>query len=349
MDHTPNPRTKRSRRANAILAVLGDRPIAYHPALVKPLGGINETVFVCQLLYWDGKGGTPGGWIYKTRADLEEETGLTRYNQETVRKNLIALGVLEEQRRGVPGKMHYRLQFARLSELIEQAYPEPSDDGEAHNVETPQCGDTALSQCGNTTNKNAGSPQSITESTQETTSESTNTGASAPDPSPAARHLADARSRLGSDPLSVAAHCQRARDQAGGRVWTVPVEAGGTDRAGGLMLSAWLTAKGVDPDVVPDKAKAKFQAGLSKLAATLDGITPEQATRAVEIVLDKENPEFAYYTYSDPAVEKFKRDWTDVALRLLSGQPGYLTARDPAQQATGIAAFKRVAQKRGLA
>jgi len=174
-------------------------------------------------------------------------------------------------------------------------------------------------------------------------------GASAPG-NPAQQRLERTRARLGADPFSVAASCKRAQDDAGGEVWTVPVEAGGTDRTGALMLDAWLATKGVDPAVVPKPVQDEFRATLSKLAATLEGIAPEQAAIAVEIVLDRDNPEFAYYTYTDPAVAKFKRDWTDVALRLLSGQPGYLTARDPTDkgQPKGLAALRLALKREGV-
>jgi hypothetical protein len=34
-------------------------------------------IFARQLFFWDGKGETPGGWIYKTQKEWTEETGLS--------------------------------------------------------------------------------------------------------------------------------------------------------------------------------------------------------------------------------------------------------------------------------
>jgi hypothetical protein len=31
------------------------RPVAYYPQLSHITGGVKETLFLCQLLYWDGK------------------------------------------------------------------------------------------------------------------------------------------------------------------------------------------------------------------------------------------------------------------------------------------------------
>jgi hypothetical protein len=137
----------RSDTANALIALLQDRPVAYHPMLAKILGGVKQAIFVSQLLYWHGKGIRPDGFIWKTREEFQEETGLTRYEQETARKHLRDLGVLEEKRKGVPGKMHYRLDTGKLGELIVEhnestmldSHFVKSDKPTLCKVETPQC------------------------------------------------------------------------------------------------------------------------------------------------------------------------------------------------------------------
>ena len=111
---------------DAILVLLGDRPVAYHPILAKKLGGVEVAVFVSQLLYWTGRGKLPGGWIYKTAKALEDETGLTRRNQKTARKHLIKLKILEEDLRGVPATMHYRLDMNALAETLNSSLAHPA-------------------------------------------------------------------------------------------------------------------------------------------------------------------------------------------------------------------------------
>ncbi|HID4550777.1 TPA: hypothetical protein ACXE7R_005135 [Enterobacter cloacae] len=59
-----------------------------------------------------------GNWFYKTQTDLEEETGLTRYEQEGARKKLVSCGVLEEAKRGIPAKLYFRVNQERLEELL---------------------------------------------------------------------------------------------------------------------------------------------------------------------------------------------------------------------------------------
>lgn len=103
----------------AVLNLLGDRPIAYHPILAKKLGGVEAAVFVSQLLYWTGRSKLPNGWIFKSQAEFEEETGLTRRNQETARKKLKELGVLEEELKGIPAVLHFRLNLEKIAGLLD--------------------------------------------------------------------------------------------------------------------------------------------------------------------------------------------------------------------------------------
>ncbi|RLC33283.1 hypothetical protein DRH14_05155 [Candidatus Shapirobacteria bacterium] len=141
-----------SKEAQALLKLLGDRPVAYHPQLARILGGVKEALFVSQMLYWQGKGRIPDGWIWKTRAEWTEETGLSRWEQETARKNLCRLGVLEEKRQGIPAKLYYRLNLERLHELIVAKLDDLQQDG------------------GDTTNKKVGEALTTPENTSQTTS-----------------------------------------------------------------------------------------------------------------------------------------------------------------------------------
>ena len=62
-------------------ALLSDRPIAFHPAMARLLGGINEALLFQQLAYWSDKGDDPE-WIYKSQVELEAETCLSAYQQK---------------------------------------------------------------------------------------------------------------------------------------------------------------------------------------------------------------------------------------------------------------------------
>ncbi len=108
---------------DAMRQLLSDRPIAFHPMLARLLGGINEALLFQQLAYWSGKGRDPD-WIYKTQAELEEETTLSRYQQEQARGKLRRLGILEEQRRGVPAKLYYRVVWEAVFRVLETGIQE---------------------------------------------------------------------------------------------------------------------------------------------------------------------------------------------------------------------------------
>jgi hypothetical protein len=125
----------------SILVILGS-PIAYYTAFAKAFGSVEAGIFTSQFFYWYGRGHNPEGWIYKTQEEIEQETGLTRRNQETARKRLRALGVLEETRMGAPSRLFYRLNLDRLfllidrwtttGSLLEENMPEGHDGGFRH-------------------------------------------------------------------------------------------------------------------------------------------------------------------------------------------------------------------------
>ena len=95
---------------------LVDRPIAFQRSFVRLGVGITGALLLSQIVYWQNR--MEGQWFYKTQTDLEEETGLTRYEQEGARKKLVSCGVLEEAKRGIPAKLYFRVNQERLEELL---------------------------------------------------------------------------------------------------------------------------------------------------------------------------------------------------------------------------------------
>ncbi|ELM8039122.1 hypothetical protein Q2Q67_003953 [Escherichia coli] len=95
---------------------LVDRPIAFQRSFVRLGVGITGALLLSQIVYWQNR--MEGNWFYKTQTDLEEETGLTRYEQEGARKKLVSCGVLEEAKRGIPAKLYFRINQERLEELL---------------------------------------------------------------------------------------------------------------------------------------------------------------------------------------------------------------------------------------
>lgn len=105
--------------SNLIKALLR-RPIAVHPIVIKAFGSAKLGILWSQFYYWSDKTSDPDGWIYKTREDLFDETGLSRKEQETARELGIKLGVLESVPMGMPRKVHFRVRMETSLKLIEQ-------------------------------------------------------------------------------------------------------------------------------------------------------------------------------------------------------------------------------------
>lgn len=91
------------------LLSLFDRPIAFHRPLVTITGSITAALMLSQAIYWSRRTTDDDGWFYKTLAEWEEETGMTRREQETARAKLRELGFIEEERRGMPARLYYRV------------------------------------------------------------------------------------------------------------------------------------------------------------------------------------------------------------------------------------------------
>lgn len=92
----------------AILDLL-DRPIAFHRCFVRITGSVTAALMLSQAWHWTKYTKDPDGWFWKSRAEWIEETGLTRFEQESARKRLREKGFLIEKLKGVPATVHFRV------------------------------------------------------------------------------------------------------------------------------------------------------------------------------------------------------------------------------------------------
>lgn len=97
-----------------MITELLDRPIAFHRSLVRLGIGVTGALMLSQAIYWHRRTSDAGNWFYKTQAQWEDETGLTRSEQEGARKKLVKAGYLEEKKEGVPCKLHYRVNLEKI-------------------------------------------------------------------------------------------------------------------------------------------------------------------------------------------------------------------------------------------
>lgn len=91
-----------------ILQILAP-PIAFQRCLVPITGSVNAALLLSQAIYWTSRTSDPDGWFYKSQKDWEEETALTRSEQEIARKQLKATGFWQEKLKGVPATLYFRV------------------------------------------------------------------------------------------------------------------------------------------------------------------------------------------------------------------------------------------------
>ena len=100
--------------------LIPDRPIAFNRDFVRLGIGITGALFLSQLVYWSKR--TKDCWFYKTADEWEEETGMSRKEQETARKRLREAGILSEKKQGIPAKLYFMLNENKLIELMDAVF-----------------------------------------------------------------------------------------------------------------------------------------------------------------------------------------------------------------------------------
>ena len=139
--------------------IAGDA-VAFYPAFRKVLGlNATATQFLSQAVYWTER--TEDGWFYKTSEEWNEELGLTLEEVKGARKKLKSIGILTEQRKGIPAKLYYKVDTDELLAVLSGEKPLTVV------VKTPKLEVVKPAICSEE------NPRSITETTQETTAETT--------------------------------------------------------------------------------------------------------------------------------------------------------------------------------
>jgi hypothetical protein len=98
--------------------MLPNRVVGYSPDLARIVGGATTGLYLNQLLFLSDKGHHPEGWVYKSEAEMAKETGLTKREQQTARRNLLALGVIAIMRGGWKNTYHFKVIWEKLYQVI---------------------------------------------------------------------------------------------------------------------------------------------------------------------------------------------------------------------------------------
>lgn len=158
-------------RLTDFLQGVSSRQVQYYPDLVPILGSVTATILFGQLLYWRGKEATQDGWLYKSQAEIQQETALTREEQETARKKMRETGVLRERKKGIPCRLWYWLDLDKVNVLWQENY-------ENHkNGQIPQTceRENHKQESVKAASKNEALPQATTDITTEITTKTKNT------------------------------------------------------------------------------------------------------------------------------------------------------------------------------
>ena len=95
-----------------------DRSISFHRCFVEIAGSISAALMLSQALYWTPRSSTGDGWFYKSEKQWNEETGMTRTEQEGARKKLRECDFWQEEKRGIPCRLFYRVDMDKLARAL---------------------------------------------------------------------------------------------------------------------------------------------------------------------------------------------------------------------------------------
>jgi hypothetical protein len=157
------------------LTELAGSAVAVYPAFRRVLGlSASVAQFLSQAVYWTEK--TNDGWFYKTELEWEEEIGLSNKEVRTARRCLAQIQLLAEVRKGVPAKMHFRIDTELLLGYLsgEKAIPVlPKEHNKSCPKGTTGSTDAAQQVLPEEHDKCDPNGTTITEITQKTTAETT--------------------------------------------------------------------------------------------------------------------------------------------------------------------------------
>ena len=98
-----------------LLLDIFDTPITFHRCLIPVSGGVNAALLLSHAIWTtQALDGEADGWFLKSQEQWAEETGLSRWEQETARRALRDAGLLEERRVGMPARLWFRVRASAV-------------------------------------------------------------------------------------------------------------------------------------------------------------------------------------------------------------------------------------------
>ena len=83
-------------------------------------GGVTPALMLSQAI-WTTQALEPSacGWFMRSQEQWTQETGLSRWEQETARRALRRAGLLEERRLGMPAKLWFRVRADAIMRALQ--------------------------------------------------------------------------------------------------------------------------------------------------------------------------------------------------------------------------------------
>ena len=149
----------------SILKELNQRPIAYYPLYAKLTGSTTAGILLSQLMYWFSKRDK----IFKTDAELLEETMLTVDELRGAKQKLKKVVFIKVTREGIPAKTFYKINWQEYEKTLLKF----TKNKEETTRESPQTrfGKFPKLDSGNSLNLSRENPQTITENTTKITTD----------------------------------------------------------------------------------------------------------------------------------------------------------------------------------
>ena len=100
---------------------VADHLISYPRSFVSTTGNVASAILLSQLLRLSKSTTETDGWVSKSMAEWQELTGMGRNEQSAARKSLLKIDLMEENVRGMPATLCFRLKHDALARLLPEA------------------------------------------------------------------------------------------------------------------------------------------------------------------------------------------------------------------------------------
>ena len=98
--------------------------IQVNKTLIKK-AGLHEAILIGELCaeynYWEERNLLEDDFFYSTRDNIEENTGLSEHYQRKALSTLYELGIILIEKRGLPAKNYYKINFDVLLSILEES------------------------------------------------------------------------------------------------------------------------------------------------------------------------------------------------------------------------------------